>query len=149
MLHGTGRHGRVEPGQRSGLVVGMVERVVLVIAVPGCVGERLVVMRVAVVIEGGVQRGDRVVRSRRPLRRREHGEGDRQGDRQMSKEGSTERQHTVSGWFPRAKTAILVSDRGAKLVGKKDGAVMVAKGFSFAPDAGPARRRLDFEGRSG
>ncbi len=128
MLHGTGRHGRVEPGQRSGLVVRMVERVVLVlvIAVPGCVGERLIVVRVAVVIKGGVQRGDRVVRSRRALRRREHGEGDRQGDRQTSEEGSTERQHTVGGWFPRADAAILIPDPGAKLVGEEDGTVMVA-----------------------
>ena len=136
MLHGTGRHRRVEPGQRSGLVVGMVERVVLVlvIAVPGCVGERLATMRVAGVIKGRVQRGDRVVRSRRPLRRREHGEGDRQGDRQMSKEGSTERQHTVGDWFPRANAPILIPDPGAKLVGEEDGAVMVAKGISFASE---------------
>jgi len=142
MLHGTGRHGRVEPGQRPGLVVGMVEWVVLVlvIAAPGCVGERLVVMRVAVVIEGGVQRGDRVVRSRRPLRRREHGEGDRQGDRQTSEEGSTELRHTVGGWFPRADAAIMIPDPGAKLVGEEDGTVMVANEPPSHLMAGSARR---------
>ena len=136
MLHGTGRHGRVEPGQRSGLVVRMVERVVLVlvIAVPGCVGQRLAIMRVAVVIKGGVQRGDRVVRSRRPLRRRKHGEGDRQGDRQMSEESSGELRHAVGSCFPRANAPILIPDPGAKLVGEEDGAVMVAKGISFASE---------------
>ena len=114
----------------------MVEWVVLVlmIAVPGRIRQGFVVMRMAVVIERGMRREDRVVRAGGTRRRREHGEGDRQGDRQTSEEGSAELRHAVGGWFPRAHAAILIPDPGAKLVGEEDGAVMVAKGISSASE---------------
>ena len=138
MLRGTGRHGRIEPGQCPGLLVGMIERVmlVLVIAVPGRIRQGFVVVRMAVVIERGMLREDRIVRGGWSLWRSEHGEGDRQGDRQMSKEGSTERQHTVGGWFPRAETAILILGPGAERFGEEDGTVMVANEPPSHPMAG-------------
>lgn len=108
----------------------------LVIAVLGRIRQRLVVVRVAVVIERGMQQEDWVVRGGRTLRRREHGEGDRQSDHQTSEEGSAELRHTVGGWSPWASVAILIPDPGAKLVGEEDGAVMVAKGIFFAPNGG-------------
>ncbi|ORE90749.1 hypothetical protein [Aurantimonas sp. 22II-16-19i] len=136
MLRGTGRQGRIEPEQCPGLVVGMVERVVpvLVIAVPHRIRQGFVVVRMTVIIERGMLREDRVVRGRRTLRRREHGESDCQGDHQMSEKGSAELRHAVGGWFPRADAAILIPDPGAKLVGVEDGAVMVAKGITFASE---------------